>query len=107
MELSKSNELIKEWRFAVGNKDYSPARDSWMSLVWNEVRDEIEQSGLSDEEEIKNLDQKLIKDTLRYGASVSEDKPLKKWWWHLYEISQKTYPSELLPDYLRKIYQNF
>ena len=107
MAQSKLNELIEDWKFAVGDKSYSPARDPWMSEVWNETRDEIEKLGYSDNEEIKKLDQKLIKDTLKYGAgSGYDDKPLKRWWWHLYEISERTYPAELLPDYLKKIYLN-
>ena len=105
MAQSKLNELIKDWQFAVGDKDFSPARDTWMSELWNETRDEIEEFGYSDNEEIKKLDQKLIKNTLRYGSTSGyNDKPLKRWWWHLDKISQRTYPADLLPDHLKEIY---
>jgi len=33
------------------------------------------------------------------------EQPMEKWWWHLGAIRRRTYPVELLPEYLREIYE--
>jgi hypothetical protein len=30
--------------------------------------------------------------------------PLEHWWWHLGKLRARTYPAELLPERLRKVY---
>lgn len=65
--------------------------------------------GLEDKDEVKNSDKQLIECVLAEGSYPpdSDDPsnfPFSHWWWHLEEIGKKTYPPELLPDYLREIY---
>ncbi|WP_025209451.1 hypothetical protein [Hippea sp. KM1] len=59
-------------------------------------------------EDLKKLDKKIIRGLKQYIAELNrryvENDDIKKWWWHLDKIQKGTYPSELLPDYLKEEY---
>jgi hypothetical protein len=110
MELLESyEELIKGWIL------YSEFPDDllyWASApALIERRERIHQLGLDEDERVKQADIKLIKVVLEKGADPSDlfDDPQKypfdHWWWHLDKIANRTYPAELLPEYLREIYE--
>ncbi len=70
------------------------------------IRDEIAERGLDKLTEVKETDIRLLKQVLEYGSDPpAEDGPFEKWWWQLHKIAERTYPPELLPDYLREIYE--
>jgi len=107
LQRSSSSKLIKDWAIAVGYEGNFPfVLDQWTADVWLPVRDEIEEKGLVNDE-VKRLDRFLIRTVLKSAPEVlpgipSEEKPLEKWWWHLFEIAKGEYPEELLPGYLQK-----
>ncbi|HHG74276.1 MAG TPA: hypothetical protein ENK22_04460 [Persephonella sp.] len=47
-----------------------------------------------------------LKEILKVNPAVQDDntQPLEKWWYHLYKIANRTYPKDLLPDYLKEYY---
>ncbi len=63
-----------------------------------------------DLEDIKKHDRWLIEDIkeiIKVNPAIEDDdsQPLEKWWWHLHKIAEGSYPKELLPDYLQKVYE--
>ncbi|GIW46902.1 MAG: hypothetical protein KatS3mg078_0779 [Deltaproteobacteria bacterium] len=105
-----SYDLIKAWEWAVktGPVDcrFSHAQDHYTAPPFLEIRQKIEEEGLS--EKVKQIDIELIEKVLQYGADkpFQEERPLDFWWWHLDKIAKREYPSYLLPDYLKEIYEN-
>ena len=111
-------ELIDDWEFVLS---YSPQGsdspficliDPNVNDVEIKVRDKIHELGLDDDERVKKLDQKAIKYVLEVLPATYREKPpqakdLKRWWWHLDKIALREYPAQLLPEHLRKIYENF
>ncbi|AIH04202.1 hypothetical protein [Thermodesulfobacterium commune] len=105
---SYQSELIKSWVLFCEFPDDLLYYASAPALL--ETREEIHQQGLDDEEDVQIADLMLIEVVLQKGADPSDlfDDPQKypfdHWWWHLDKIGEKTYPAQLLPEYLRNIY---
>jgi len=63
---------------------------------------------LEEDQRVKEADRALFEYILENGADTAMWKPdeasLDKWWWYLDKIAEKSYPAELLPEYLREIY---
>ena len=69
-------------------------------------REWIHQAGILNKDVIE-LDQIVIEETLEGSLdwlTDRESQPLEKWWWHLQKIYHRSYPAELLPEYLRSLY---
>jgi len=110
-------ELIEDWNWVVNGSVQNP-NDPWYKVIIDDdvndveikVRDKIHDLGLDENPEIIRLDKKALKYVLEMGAAYRikppQAKDKKRWWWHLDEIAQRTYPADLLPDYLREIYLN-
>ena len=107
-------ELIEDYSWAI-NESISGNGGIPNLLNWHtndvdiEVRDKIHDLGLDENKEIKKLDKKALNLILKTGGIIYRKKPpqakdLKRWWWHLDKISQRTYPADLLPDHLKEIY---
>jgi len=122
MELTKASqlseysdkELIKEWDIATqpgtAGRHLSYAQDFYTSSAWLDVRDEIKRRGLDKETRVKEIDKRLLLNTLKYGAygSMEENNhPMEDWWWHLHQIAKREYPADLLPEHLREIYERY
>ncbi len=115
-QLKFSNELIEDWAIAVGMTGDRPwAFDTWTAPVWLEVRDEIEEKGLVNDE-VREIDKFAIEFAFDWAKSGiypyipwygRENKPLEKWWWYFHEIAKGEYPIELLPDYLQEVVKKF
>ncbi|MDW7999054.1 MAG: hypothetical protein RMI30_06350 [Thermodesulfovibrio sp.] len=119
MDLSKSTkrklskeerELIEKWEMAI-DIEYFPSSIYYYhtASAWLMVRDEIEELGLGDLPEVKELDAEAIRRAIEVQADPPMDRdeenpPLKRWWWYLDLIAEKRYPAELLPEYLREVY---
>lgn len=55
----------------------------------------------------KKIDIKVIERAIKKGSNMPYERDyedLRRWWWHLDKIAERTYPSELLPEHLREIY---
>ena len=115
---NKINELIEDWDWVVNGSVQNP-NDPWYKVLVDpdvndvelKTRDEIHDLGLDNHPEVIKLDKQAIRYVLtEVGASYrkkpQQAKDLKRWWWHLDEIAQRTYPADLLPNYLREIYLN-
>ncbi len=107
-EFFSKEELIQSW---VLDCQFPEDLLYWAtSAAIIETREEIDRLGLGEDERVKKADTELIKVVLKEGSDPSDlfgdpDKyPLSHWWWHLDKIAAKTYPAELLPEYLREIY---
>lgn len=111
---NKIKELIEDWDWVVNG---SISGDGGIPNILNwhindveiKVRDKIHDLGLDENKEVIKLDKKALKLILEIGGIIYKEKSpqakdKKRWWWHLDEIAQGTYPSDLLPDYLREIY---
>lgn len=109
-------ELIEDWDWIVNGSAKNP-NDPWYKVLVDpdvndvelKTRDEIHDLGLDNHPEVIKLDKKAIKYVLtEIGASYRGKPPQAKdktrWWWHLDEISQGTYPADLLPEHLKEIY---
>ena len=69
-------------------------------------REWIHQAGILNKDVIR-LDRIVIEETLEGSLdwlTDRESQPLEKWWWHLQKIYHRSYPAELLPEYLRSLY---
>jgi len=106
--------LIEDWDMATDSEEgeIPHAVLDYTAGVWLPTRDVIHERGL--DEKVKEYDIRLLKYVLKHGAyplwekqSGKIDPPLSSWWWWLYEISEGEYPAELLPEYLRGIYQDW
>ncbi len=78
--------------------------ESWMLA---ELRDEIHKAGLDENEEVKKLDKRLLRQLLILGFADLKESNNPDWWWHLDEIAKKQYPPEKLPEHLREIYLKY
>ena len=58
-------------------------------------------------ERVREIDQEIFLNIQNLPElwKDNEDEPLSKWWWHLSKIKKGIYPAELLPEYLKKIYE--
>lgn len=102
-------ELVQEWETATklntAGKNRSYVQDYFTASAWLEVRDEIERRGLGTLQEVKELDERLLKAVLIYGAEGNDEPhPPNKWWWHLDKIAKRIYPPQELPEHLRALY---
>jgi hypothetical protein len=111
MQLSESyDELIEGWVLFCEDPEYLFYYGSASTLLTR--RERIYEAGLGKREEVKKADIMLIKAALTYQYDVHspdlfddpEKYPFDHWWWHLDKIQKKSYPAELLPEYLREIY---
>lgn len=76
------------------------------------LRNDIDTLSLTNDEkaELADIDAGAIEYLLtldsvaEYLLADDDSQPLSHWWWHLGKIRSKTYPAELLPEYLRAIY---
>ena len=69
-------------------------------------REKIAEAGVSTPE-IEELDEIVVEEALAGSLSWLKDdetQPLEKWWYHLRKIATRRYPSDLLPEHLRRIY---
>lgn len=107
-------ELIEGWDWATDSEggEIPSAVLDYTAGVKLPTRDVIQERGL--EEKVKEYDIRLLKYVLKKRAYPLWEKqsgeinpPLSSWWWWLYEISKGEYPAELLPEYLRGIYQDW
>jgi len=100
--------LAKNYRTMVLEFENAP-------LDFQRQRELIYEYGVEDDEVVKFADRALLKRLKYYlknspkwhGFKIEDDptQPLKKWWWHLNKIAKGKYPAELLPEHLRKLYE--
>ncbi len=106
-ERTENNKLPEEaitWRLA-----YTRALSDPDILAWDipNIREHLKDYEY--DEGIRENDKWLLEDLkeiLKVNPAVQDDntQPLEKWWWHLHKIANRTYPKDLLPDYLKGYY---
>ncbi len=106
-ERIENNKLPEEaitWRLA-----YTRALSDPDILAWDipNIREHLKDYEY--DEGIRENDKWLLEDLkeiLKVNPAVQDDntQPLEKWWWHLHKIANRTYPKDLLPDYLKEYY---
>ncbi len=106
------DELIEEWEWyaTVDELSFPEVTCYHFAAALLVVRDEIEELGLGNDPRVMEIDKKLIDWVVQHGSdppyeAEPKEYPIEKWWWHLEEIGEKRYPSELLPPHLREIYE--
>ncbi len=110
---ASEKDLIEDWDLATSlpesEQDIVSACCYYTAGVRLPVRDVIHEKRL--DEKVKEYDVRLIKYVLKKGAEPAWERvlgeiepPLKAWWWWLDKIAEGTYPSELLPEHLREVY---
>jgi len=113
----KIKELIEDWNWIV-NESITGDGEIPNILNWHindveiQVRDEIHELGLDENQEIIKLDKNALNLILKTGGIIYREKPPQakdksRWWWHLDEIAQRTYPANLLPEHLKEIYVKY
>ena len=97
----EKSEPLRLYMYSLIDKDVLP---------WNipKIRENLK--NYEDNERVRKYDRWLIEELdeiLKLNPAIKDDnsQPIKKWWWHLHKIAQKTYPKNLLPDYLQDIYE--
>lgn len=111
MELSEyCKGLIEDWLLFTAPPAFE-ARYYGTAPAILQIREDIYQKGIEDEEDAKKADIQLIKCVLQNKAyppdsDDPEQCPLAHWWWHLDKIAEKTYDADLLSEHVREIYLN-
>jgi hypothetical protein len=102
--------LVNWWSEATIGDGYTPYILSYHTAhVSASVRDEVKEAGLDNNPVVKEADEFVLRSVLKEGFrgyARRGNQPLEKWWWHLDKIAKREYPSYLLPDYLKEIYEN-
>lgn len=97
---------IESWKL------FAESPELWISCHYDSevilpIREFIARKGADDrvrQEDIAVFKKALELEADPYYFEEGEEYPLSHWWFYLDRISERTYPAELLPEYLREIY---